>query len=117
MYLKNQKIFKFFPTSCKYSVDNTINFIKDFIDTNNCKELEVNIRNLSAFDANRTIVFCSTHHFNKYIDGKIKWYVKDSFTIKLTLPFRLSNIEMVLNQNSDNNITSFNKSLYQTQIN
>jgi anti-anti-sigma regulatory factor len=61
---------------------------------NNCKNMDIDISTLNFIDAAKVCILCSTFHFAKYIDGRIRWLVKDEIVKRQIMPMKLSNIEI-----------------------
>ena len=82
----------------KYSEDifEKINEVKEYINSNDCERLYIDISNLNMVDATKICVLCSTFHFSKYPDGKITWYVKDEITRSLIKRLKLTNTDVFL---------------------
>ncbi len=71
-----------------------VEYIKSYINKNECSEFEADISLLNLIDASRTSILCSTHHFAKYPEGRIYWILKDEQTRSLIMPMRLKNMEL-----------------------
>jgi len=71
-----------------------IDLLQKFITANNCKNLNIDISTLNFIDATKVCILCSTFHFAKYTNGKIKWFVKDEIVKNQIRPMKLSNVEI-----------------------
>ena len=54
------------------------NGLTDYIVTQDCEHLSVDISKLNLVDSLRLSAICSTYHFSKYPCGNIEWIVKDT---------------------------------------
>lgn len=79
------------PNSC--SVSSAVDFISNYINTHNCKELNVDISNLNILDACHVSTLCSTKHFIKYPNGKIRWKISSELVEEFNKKLELGNSE------------------------
>lgn len=68
--------------------------LKAYINKNNCKTLNIDISSLNFIDAMKVCVLCSTFHFAKYLDGRLRWLVKDEIVKSQIKPMRLINVDI-----------------------
>lgn len=68
--------------------------LKTYINENNCKTLNIDISSLNFIDAMKVCVLCSTFHFAKYLDGRLRWLVKDEIVKSQIKPMRLINVDI-----------------------
>ena len=87
--------------TCTYSFENRsgdifcgIEELKAYIAENNCKTLNIDISSLNFIDAMKVCVLCSTFHFAKYLDGRLRWFVKDEIIKRQIKPMRLINVDI-----------------------
>lgn len=81
-----------------------IELLQKFITANNCKNLNIDISTLNFIDATKVCILCSTFHFAKYIDGKIKWFVKDEIVKNQIRPMKLNNVEIETHNRTKTNL-------------
>ena len=53
------------------------NGLTDYIVTQDCEHLSIDISKLNLVDSLRVSAVCSVYHFSKYPSGNIEWVVKD----------------------------------------
>lgn len=71
-------------------IEETKNFISEY----DCPFVNIDISGLNLIDATKVCILCSTFHFAKYWNGKIKWIVKDELTKIQISKLKLINIEI-----------------------
>jgi len=64
-------------THYKSDVEEVISALNDYIESEDCERLSVDISALNMIDAVKTGAICSTCHFTKYPFGSLEWIVKD----------------------------------------
>ncbi len=75
-------------------ISHEIEALQKYITAHNCKKLNIDISSLNFIDATKVCILCSTFHFAKYIDGKIRWLVKDELVKSQIRPMKLNNVEI-----------------------
>lgn len=78
--------------------------LKNYILKRNCKNLSVDISSLNFIDAMKVSAPVSAFHFAKYIDGSLKWLVKDEMAKNQMKQLMLKNMLIVVKK------TEFQKS-------
>jgi len=68
-----------------------IDKIDNYIEICNCKNMTIDITNINIIDACMISVLCSTKHYLKYPDGKIKWIVNSKEIEDYTKSMKLGN--------------------------
>lgn len=86
--------------NCESDIFCAIEELKNYISENNCKTIDIDISSLNFIDAIKVCILCSTFHFAKYIDGNIRWFVKDEIVKNQIKPMRLGNVEIEITKNS-----------------
>ena len=77
------------------TASDTVNYITDYINDNYCQNLTVDITGLNLLDSCYVSTICSSKHFLKYPEGKIKWIVSSTATEKMCKPLNLGNCEYI----------------------
>ena len=70
-----------------------INF---YIQNSSCKNMSVDISLMNILDACYVSTLCSTQHYIKYPDGKIKWKVSSDSVREFNKSLELGNCEYIL---------------------
>lgn len=73
-----------------------IQYVEKYINDYHCEILNVDISFMNIIDACYVSTMCSTKHFIKYPDGKIKWKVASELIKEFNKDFQLSNCEYYL---------------------
>ena len=50
----------------------------------------------------KVCVLCSTFHFAKYLDGRLRWFVKDEIVKSQIKPMRLINVDIETSEEFEN---------------
>ena len=61
-----------------HDIKEITNGLTNYITTQDCAHLSIDISKLNLVDSLRVSTVCSVHHFTKYPYGNIEWVVKDS---------------------------------------
>ena len=94
------------------SIFEIIDFVKAYILSNNCAFLKLDISRLNLIDASKVVLLCSTFHYTKYQQGKIKFVVANEEIEKIIEPLLLKNTDISLSQpSSSNNILYINNKI------
>jgi len=86
--------------SYKYikNTDKLIDSIKSLITKNNCSNLLLDLSGFNMIYAAQIGILASTHHFIKYIDGKITIIVDDENIKNYLLKLNFMKAEIIVNQ-------------------
>ena len=68
-----------------------VEYINSYIDSCKCENLNVDISFMNAMDACYVSAMCSSHHYIKYPEGKINWFVSSELSKELSKRFSLGN--------------------------
>ena len=94
----------------KKSTEEITKFVKEYIDCNNCKELNIDISALNFVDACKVGLECSLYHFTKYTEGLIKLFVKDKESENILKAMLPKNVSLEVKTNCTNKVVQFRKS-------
>lgn len=73
-----------------------INFINSYIQEYSCENLGVDISLMNIIDACYVSTLCSTTHFIKYPQGKIRWKISSELIKDFNQKIELNNTEYIL---------------------
>lgn len=95
----------------KYDRDvfEVIDNIKNFILTQECAFLIIDISKMNLIDASKISILCSTFHFSKYPEGNITWRVRDLETQHTIRYMKLKNVAIEIVPQCDKTIEYFDK--------
>lgn len=86
-----------------------IDNIKNFILTQDCPFLIIDISKMNLIDASKICILCSTFHFAKYYDGNVTWRVRDIETQHTIRYLKLKNVTTEITAPNDKTIEYFDK--------
>lgn len=72
--------------------------IKDYIYTNDCPKLSMDVSHLNIIDASKVTIICSTYHWAKYPNGEISWKINSPEIKEFVKPLNLGNIRLITPQ-------------------
>ena len=70
--------------------------INSYIEQNACENLSIDISSMNVIDACFVSTLCSTKHYIKYPNGKIKWVVSSNAVREFNKDLDLGNCEYLL---------------------
>jgi len=76
--------------------EEAINRINDFIESHSCKTVSIDISFMNIIDACHVSTICSTNHYIKYPDGKIKWKISSELIKEFNSRLELGNADYEL---------------------
>jgi len=71
----------------------TVDFISDYISTNACENMSVDISFMNILDACYVSTICSAKHYIKYPEGKIKWKISSELVKEFNSRLELGNTD------------------------
>lgn len=74
----------------------TVELINSYIEKNTCENMTVDISLMNVLDTCYVTTLCSTKHYIKYPQGKIKWIVSSKEISNLNKDLELGNSEYIL---------------------
>ncbi len=86
-----------------------IDNIKNYILTQECPFLVIDVSKINLIDASKIGVMCSTFHFSKYPDGNITWRVNDIETLQCIRQLKLKNVGIELSPRQNKTIEYIEK--------
>ena len=91
------------------STEEITNFVKEYIDNNNCRELKIDISALNFVDACKVGLACSIYHFTKYQKGLLELFVKDKESLNLMKAMLPQNVNLEVKENCSQKVVQFKK--------
>lgn len=76
--------------------DEAISYINNFIENHSCKTMSIDISFMNIIDACHVSTICSTKHYVKYPDGKIKWKISSELIKEFNSRLELGNADYEL---------------------
>ena len=73
-----------------------INKIHSYIESNSCKNMDIDISFMNVMDSCYITTLCATKHFSKYPDGKINWKISSNLIEEFNKDFELGNNTYIL---------------------
>ena len=73
-----------------------INKIHSYIESNSCKNMDIDISFMNVIDSCYITTLCATKHFSKYPDGKINWKISSNLIEEFNKDFELGNNTYIL---------------------
>ncbi len=80
------------------SVSNLVLEVKDFIKSNDCPSLMLDLCGLNVIYASQIGILASTHHFIKYLNGNIQIIVDDEVVAESIKKLRLANSQITIKE-------------------
>ena len=68
-----------------------VDYINSYIEKHSCKKMSVDISFMNILDACYVSTLCSTKHYIKYPDGKIKWKISSELVREFNKDLALGN--------------------------
>ena len=76
--------------------EEAIEQIKSYIETNSCKEMDIDISFMNIIDSCYVSTMCSSYHYIKYPEGKINWIISSELVKNFNQDFSLGNTDYVV---------------------
>ena len=73
-----------------------VEYINSYIEKHPCKKMSVDISFMNILDACYVSTLCSTKHYIKYPDGKIKWKISSELVREFNKDLELGNVSYEL---------------------
>ena len=73
-----------------------VNYISDYIENHSCKTMSIDISFMNIIDACYVSTICSSKHYIKYPDGKIKWKISSELIKEFNSKLELGNADYEL---------------------
>ena len=86
--------------SCGESIEMLMSDIKEFIITNDCNSLILDLSGYNLIYASQLGILAATHHFINYINGEVTIIVDNDQTKEAINILNLANAKIVLTQNA-----------------
>ena len=78
------------------TAEEAVEKINSYIQNTHCEKMSVDISLMNIFDACYVSTLCSTEHYIKYPNGKIKWKISSSAVSEYSKDLSLGNSEYIL---------------------
>lgn len=78
------------------SAGEIVSKINSFIDNTSCETMSVDISLMNIIDACYVSTLCSTKHFIKYPEGRIKWKISSEIVREFNKDFEMGNCEYII---------------------
>ena len=83
-------------TAVSLSPADAVEHINSYIEKHSCKKMSVDISFMNILDACYVSTLCSTKHYIKYPDGKIKWKISSELVKEFNKDLELGNVSYEL---------------------
>lgn len=79
-----------------YSSNSAVEYLNDYIENNNCKNMSVDISLMNVIDSCYVASICSAKHYTKYPDGRILWKISSELVKELNRDLSIGNEEYIV---------------------
>ena len=73
-----------------------VDYINNYIDSHSCENMSVDISFMNILDACHVSTVCSTSHYIKYPNGRIKWKISSELVKEFNSRLELGNTDYEL---------------------
>ena len=73
-----------------------VRYINEYIQQNSCENFSVDISFMNILDACYVTTLCSTEHFIKYPNGRIRWKVSSNSIKEFNKDLTLGNVDYII---------------------